>query len=379
MRFTAPIAFAAVVFAASCGRETAETPAEPEASEVERPSGPVEALLSDDLPGLAAPAAGIAFWEHPSLPYNSLMIVSNENGVVSYNMDDGVEVGRVDGFNARGAAVSYLGFGARAAGFLAFFDEADSLFRFYGIDNASRAFLPLNNGPSIRGAVRDFCMGRARSALTPTLFVVQNARIRLFNLTGDAEGVTVDGEAAIDTPDNLVSCAVDSDGAVLLAADDGAIYRLMGENAFAAPFARTEAETPGDLAIVAALSGEEGESVSRRILLLDEADGAVHVADAENGTALGVVNFVGTDRMQSAEAATVMGASSSNLGSLYRDGILAFGAAGAEGPIVRITPASSLYNALSLSAGGGVSARGETEDGERELQISIPDFSTQPE
>jgi hypothetical protein len=379
MRIAAPLALAAFMLVVACGSETTDKAAAPDEIEVKQPTGPVEALLSDDLPGLSAPSTGVAFWEHPSLPFNSLLIVSSENGVVSYNMDDGVEVGRIDGFNAQGAAVSYVGLGARAPGFVAFFDEADSLFRFYGIDNASRAFLPLNTGPSIRGAVRGFCMGRARSALTPTLFVVQNARLRLFNLTGDADGVTASGEAAIDAPDNLVSCTVDSDGVVLIADDQGAIYRLIGDNAFTAPFAQTEAETPGDLVIISSLSGEEGESISRRILLLDEADGAVHVVDAETGNALGVVQFAGTDRMQNAEPANVMGASSANLGSLYRDGILAFGAVGAEGPIVRITPASSLYNALSLSAGGAVGARGETQDGERELQISIPEFSVQPE
>lgn len=357
---------------AACERK-AETP-EPEEPAVER----VDALLSDDLPDLAAPATGVAFWEHPTLSFNSLLIVANENGVVSYNMENGEEVARIDGFNAQGAAVSYLGNGAQAAGFLSSFDEAEGLFRFYGVDNASRAFLPLNDGPAIRGAVRGFCMGRAQDADAPTLFVIQNARIQLFNLEANADGVTVAGEASVDAPDNLVSCAVAHDGVVILAADDGDIYRLAEENAFSAPFAEAGAKTPGDIAVIASAAGEDA-SAGGQILLLDESDGAVHVFDRASGRPLGIVDFAGTDVMPAAESATVMNASSANLGALYRDGVIAFGVVSEEGPAVRLAPKSSLLNALALPVGDPVSPRGAASESDGDLLISPPEIEDQPE
>ncbi len=376
MRFAA-LACSGLFLLAACEQRQPAEPASPPAPEQQTP---VEALLSDELPGLSAPATGVAFWEHPSLPYNGLLIVANQNGLVSYNMDDGNEVSRIDGFNAHGAAVSYLGFGAQAAGFLAFFDEADSIFRFYGIDNASRAFLPLSDGPAIRGAVRGFCLGRAQTADAPTLFVVQNAKVQLFNLAADADGVAVAGEASVDTPDDLVSCTVGHDGVLVLVASDGALYRLEGENAFATAFATTEAQTAGDIDLIASTIGEgDDSSLSGQLLLLDTTDGAVHVIDSESGANIGVVNFAGTANMPGASPATVMAASSANLGSLYRSGILGFGAVSEEGPVVRITPTSSVLNALSLDVGNPVSSRGgapATDDG---LIITVPDFGAQPD
>lgn len=365
---------AALVMLAACERKTETQDTAP--ASIER----VEALLSDELPGLSAPATGVAFWEHPTLSFNSLLFVANENGVVSYDMENGTEVSRVDGFDARGAEVSYFGFGAAAAGFLAFFDEADSLFRFYGVDNASRAFLPLDPGPEIRGVVRDFCMGRALDGRTPILFVVQKGRIQFFGLEGAAEGVAVTEQGEINTPDNMMTCATDRNGELILAADDGALYRLNSNDAFQTPIGTANTQSVRDLAIIRT-NIPEAEAVSLReiILVLDGEDGALHVLDASEGRALGVVDFNGTEEMPAAGPAAIMNVSSANLGALYRDGVIAMGAEGDEGPVIRIAPASSLLNALSLPLGEPVSPRGATPEADDGLNFSVPALSNQPE
>ncbi|WP_425408950.1 hypothetical protein [Hyphococcus sp.] len=365
----------ALIAITACERETA-APEEPETQPAER----VEALFSDELPGLTSPASGVAFWEHPTLSFNSLLIVANEDGVVSYTMENGTETGRIDGFSPQGAAVGYLGFGAQAAGFLTFFDAADSLFRFYGVDNATRNFLPLNDGPAIRGAVRGFCLGRAITSEAPALFVVQNARVQIFNLAADLQGVRIDGESAIETPDNIVSCAVDHEGVLLLGADDGKIYRVAGEDAFATPFAEAAAGAAGEISIISTASSESAASPGGLLLLLDTADGALHVFSSEDGGARGVVDLSGTSDMPDAEPATAMGAVSANLGGVYRDGAIAFSVDGDEGPVVRIAPVNSIFNALSLPVTGPLTPRGdnvvEEQDG---LMIPAPEIGDQPE
>ncbi|MEZ5894255.1 MAG: hypothetical protein R3C58_14065 [Parvularculaceae bacterium] len=207
------LAFCAVALVAACGKKESK-PAEP-------PAAAAEAPVSDELPGLAAPATGIAFWDHPALPFNGMMLVAGEKGVAAYNMEDGNPAGVIDGFNAKGVAVSYFGVGAQAAGFVAFLDADANTFRFYGIDNASRAFLPLKGDIAIRGAVRDFCLGRAEGAPAPALFAVEKGAARVFNLLPAQGGLSVASEKTLDAPDDAVSCAVARDGTLLVAGANG--------------------------------------------------------------------------------------------------------------------------------------------------------------
>lgn len=370
MRLTALI-IAGFVALAACERPTQDV--EPAAPAINA----VSTTVSDELPGLTAPATGIAFWEHPTLTFNGVMIVATGEGVVSYNMEDGNEVSRIDGIAAAGAAVGYAGFGPAAAGFLAFFDEADSLFRFYGVDNASRAFLPLQDGPAIRGAVRGFCLGRSPGAAAPVLFVVQNAKVQFFNLAAGAEGIGVESEGVIDTPDNMASCAVDPGGVLLLGADDGAIYRLDGPDAFQAPFAKASIAKAGEMALLqSAAPDNDSTQASAQILFFDESDGALHVFNAADGATLGVVSIDGTDQLPGVSAADVFAATPGNLGGLYRDGVAAFGVSDApDGPVIRLAPVGGIANALSLEIGDPVSLRGRAPEAD-DTGLIIPDIAT---
>lgn len=333
---------------------------------------------SDELPGLPAPATGIAFWDHPSLSFNGVMIVASENGVVSYNMEDGNEVSRIDGFNADGVATGYLGFGARAAGFIAFLDATESAFRFYGVDNESRAFLPLDGGPAIRGAVRGFCLGRAKTMAAPSLYVIQKDQIQVFNLAASPGGVALDTEAVIPVPDDLTSCAVDVDGVLVVAAEDGDIFKLTGPDAFSKAFASARAGEPGDLVILRAADEAGDPSADGQIVLFDLETGALHVFDRMSGNALGVVSIDATDVLPGVDRADVFAATAGNLGGLYRDGVAAFGVGDTEGgPVIRLAPVSGVRNALSLPAGAPVSPRGRAPEVE-DSGLIIPEI-TRPE
>lgn len=336
------------------------------------PVEPAAVTESDVLPGLTAPASGVAFWTHPNVAFNSLMIVANKDGLVSYNIEDGNEVSRMPDINAKGVEVSYIGFGSLAAGVVATFDESADAFRFYGIDNSSRAFLPLEGGPAIRGNVRGFCLGRASTSANPSLFVVQKSAIAVYNLSLDdigaeAPGLAVSEAATIETPDDIAHCAVDMDGVLLLATNDGTIYRLAGEDSFDAPFARSAAAEPAGLIVLPATAPEgAAQSVSGWIALLDAADGTVHLFDREDGNLAGAVAIVAneaaaTDDEESAAPApaSVIGASGANLGGLYRNGAIALGAGGEE-PAIRLMPLNGVQNALDLPASEPFDPRGET-------------------
>jgi hypothetical protein len=81
--------------------------------------------------------------------------------------------------------------------------------------------------------------------------------------------------------------------------------------------------------------------------------------DTESGESLGAVKIVATDDLPGVDGAEAFDVTGGNLGGLYRNGVAAFGVAnGAEGPVIRIAPTSSLKNALQLSFGDPVSPRG---------------------
>ena len=355
--------------------------AEESADHAPAPAPRVEIPVSDELPGLAAPATGIAFWEHPALSFNSMMIVANAEGAVAYNIEDGTEVARIDGVDASGAAVTYVGRGDQAAGVLALHDRAENAFRFYGVDNASRALPPIEGGPETGSAIRGFCFGRAETRDAPTLFVLRSGAISIFNFEAAPDGLALVNELEIDAVGNLAACAVNRDGVLIAATDDGVIYRIDGPNAYADPLAETSISETGGLALLyARLEGEDGAaSVSGQILLFDEADGAIHVFDSDDGTALGVAAASATAQIDGVSSGSTMAATGANLGALYRNGVIAIGTE-TEGDAtataaVRLIPYNGLMNALSLPESAPVSPRGANAAEEEDNTLIRTEFT----
>ena len=342
-------AAASILFIAACG-EQASAPASPEVS---RQLEAVGVNASDAIADLAAAPTGIDFWTHPNVAFNSLIITASADGLTSYNVEDGAEVSSVPGLALDGVAVSYIGFGPVAAGVAVTFDESESAFRFYGIDNVSRLFLPLPGGPAIRGALRGFCMGRAVASPDPTLFVVQRGELSVYNVSpamnGDDAGITIAGETRLTLPESITTCAVGADGIVYVAADNGEIFRIDGDNAFAAPFAISSSGAPADMEFLGAGSEDSAPSVSGQIAVLDGESGIVEFFDAGDGHALGAVRVTATFDIDAVATATAMGASGANLGGLYRDGAIAL-SVGDETPALRLIPTSGVANALALTA-----------------------------
>jgi len=360
------IVFLPLIVLAACERISGGAP---DALEPVEPATPVDVIASDELP-LGGPATGLDFWIHPNVAFNSLMIVASAEGLASYNIEDGEGVGRIDDIAAQGAVVSYFGFGPLAAGVIAAFDANSNGFRFYGVDNASRAFLPLAGGPLMASEMRGFCFGRALTAPAPSLFVIEPSGVRTFNLAlGDdasAPGFAVEGQAFVETPENIRACAVETDGVLLLANDRGDIYRLEGEDAFAAPL---RANGASDVAGLALLAAAEGGAIA----LLDGSDGVVQLFNRKTGERLGAMRHTtrdaafadASDADENGKAnapapppATVLGGSGANLGALYRNGVIALGLAKGGEPLVRMIPVIGVQNALSLTPGTPVNPRG---------------------
>jgi len=357
MRTTA-LLLAGMLALAACGRK-ADAPA-PE------PIAPIGVAASDET-SLAAPAGGLAFWMHPNIAFNSLLIAASADGLAAYNIEDGAAVSSVPGVNVSGVAVSYLGFGPTATGVVAAFQPDAGGFAFYRIDNGARNFAPLAGEAlasklDIGGAVRGFCFGRGDGVETPSLYVVQRGKILVFNFEAQDNGFAPADAITLDAPDDLAACAIDSDGVLLTVNTDGAIFRLAGEDSFKTPFAAAPIGEVGGLAVIAADApeggGPEGEEPAAygQIALMDKTTGAVHLFDRTDSRALGAVAIQATDEIEGVAAAGAMGATGANLGGLYRNGLIALSVDGAAA--VRFIPLNGVANALAFPVGAPVNPRG---------------------
>lgn len=366
----AALACSCLFVLAACGQEAEAPPANVEAPE------PVNVPAADQLTGLAAPATGIAFWTHPNVAFNSLMIIAGAEGVASYNIEDGGEVSTLPGVNAQGAAVSYLGYGPRARGLFATYDADASALKIHEIDNITRAFKPVDGDIPVRGALRGFCFGRAADAEAPTLVVLQRGELTRYIFRLENATLTASAGVTETAPNDIVSCAIDGeDGAVFVARENGAIHRIpaSGEGAL---FASAATGAPGDLTVLLETqTSEDGaSSVNGQVALLDRASGVIHAFDRRNGEAIGAVRISESFEIPAANAADAMGAISANLGALYRNGALALGLTDEDGAgAVRLIPVNGVLNALALSEGTPPSPRGAAPEVEENgLSISAP-------
>ena len=362
------VSFAALSFLAlaACG-DRQETPQSQETPQAE----PKTVLPTDDLSGFTSPATGLAFWVHPNVSFNSLLIVAGEAGVASYNIENGDEVSRAAGRNLRGAEVSYFGFGPQAAGFAAAYDTEENAMAFFGIDNNTRAFSPLLADETFVGAMRAFCMGRASSSASPSLFIIQREKIRVLNLESRLDGIGVESEANIPAPDDLIDCAVDQNGVLIVLDEDGDVFRLDSAQSFNAPFAVTGVRN-GRLEIAAKkASTDDPDTDTGHMVVLDPVNGQLHLFALADGHAQGSLFVAATDEIEAVEAASVVTVTGGNLGAVYRNGAIALGVEGETSSSVRIVPFNGAINALTIESGEPANPRGEIAEPE-DNGISIP-------
>ncbi|MEM9494632.1 MAG: hypothetical protein AAGA09_01415 [Pseudomonadota bacterium] len=375
---------ALMLAAAACGRDGAETPDETASDDPEPVC--VEAMASDTLDTLTAPPTGVGFWVHPTLAFNSLLIVAGADGVVGYNIEDGTEAARFGGAHARGLGVSYIGRGPDARGVLAIYDEDASAVRLIAVDNISRAFTGIDGAIALRGNVRGICFGRAADDETPSLHVIQKGKLTRYDISEAQGTITADQSIGVSIDDSVSACAVDPvDGRVFLAGND-TIFRLeddsvsrfskapsSGDNASAAPMAMLTWRTADGEA-----NGDEGNEGAARgaLALFDNEAGVMRLLDRESGRTVGVVAIDGTDQLDGVSSASALGAASANLGGLYRNGALAFATAG-DPASLRLAPMSSFFNALSWPLGDAFNPRGDLPETEDDALAINPVFSPQ--
>ncbi len=344
-----------VALAAACARED-DAPAEIIVSEV---------TASDELGGFTDPVTGAAFWTHPSLAFNSLMLIATESGLASYNIEDGNRIDRIEDASPSGLSVSYMGAGAAAKGVVVYFDRAQSAFALHTIDNIDRSFIPVAFEIAAPSDVNGYCLGPKGSDAGLALRIITSTGLETFELTLDGPKAIAAKTGAVASSEALVDCEVDAlDGAAFAVTRSGKIYRYTENEEAAAPFAIAGADAVTQIGVaLGGLTTDEGEAADSdngaccgQIALLDSETGQVHLFDRDDGHALGIATISASFDVESVASASVMGVGYGNFGGAYRNGVLAL-ATTDDKPVIRLAPWTGVLNAVNQPVGTAANPR----------------------
>ncbi len=380
---------------AACSEEETPPPTEEPATPTSVATPDIDAadvIASDELGGFEGPVAGVAFWNHPRLPFQGLLLVAADNKLTAYNIEDGVAVSALDGFETTGLALDYQGVGATARAIGAGFDVSENQFRFFSVADDTRQ---LQIRPSLMVApsvVDGFCLGRTEDSDTLSLHVLSGDAIVSHALAVADAGVSVSQSSRRDGPEAFAACAVDSlDGAVFAVGASGDIYRYTNDTAQPpAPFASTGARQPAAAAVIfnGLVEGGSTDDCCGQIAVLDGDTGVVSVVDRDDGHALGRIAIAASYDVEAVTSASAMGLGAGNFGGAYRNGVLAIATGdtgdGSRTDVLRLAPWSGVLNALQQPVSQTSAARdlapqsgGETANSDA-LTDALPPLDLEP-
>lgn len=363
MRLIAALAFT-VVFAA-CERAKPPAPAEPAA-----PVDIREVAAADAYGAAGDKVNAVAFWSHPSVNFQGLVIASGPAGLRGFDIESGSLVASAgDAGATEGVGVIYVGpkpaqgyaIAAAGAGYVA-----------RSIDNETRAFAPvaIEMGAPRAGA---FCIGR------------RGGGHAVYEIIGDGvaarELVVGEGQISLGDPrsfasvKDVASCQVDDrDGAVVTIGNDGAIRRIEPDAGESFGLALIDGMIADGSAILMSSGVADENTHGGAVAVLDGKSALIRVVDLADGHALGTVRVKSTFDLEAVASASAIASGSGNYGNVYRDGILAVVAN--DGAPIRLVPWNGVLAALQVPLGENVDPRDPSpapeDDGVIDIELVKP-------
>ncbi len=326
----------------------------------------------------------IAFWSHPTLAFNSLVIAAANDGLHALTVENGA---RVDGWPSAGGvsiAISYLGDGAAARGVALVAGDAGEV-GVFEIDNAARTPTPAAIDGSPMSGARAVCLGPAfvdgagaPSAALAGYVVAERGLIKIDIAAADGRLSAAVSDEAIDLIDDqpIVDCVVDPwSGALFTLAENGAVRRRIGGVSTRLFQTKSSAR-----ALDLALKRDDDKDIPTPtlVVLSDEAAVSLYAAD---GQLIGETQLTASFDYPGVRRAAALGVGSGNYGGVYRDGALALAAVDPEGdsPPVRMAPWSGVIDSLDAPHGGLADPRAQRPNEEAPNTSDIsPPTDTQP-
>jgi hypothetical protein len=356
---------AALAALAACERKS-------EALKPEQPAKPAETIrevaAADGFGDPGETVNDVAFWSHPTVAFQSLVIAATPDALRSFNVETREPIGAAtDAAGLTSIEMIYaLEAGATTkTGYV--IGAANGRYIVRRIDEGTRAFdtiLVDQTAPAAGG----FCAGRVADGLAIFEFGDESLARRSFAFNGMR--AAVGDPAPLASSGGLIACMVDERAnAVITVARDGAIRRIEATTGEAFGIALPQDATP-DSAGAAFSRTAEGVD-GGQVAALDGETGVIRLFDLSDGHALGAVRVKATFDLDAIAKATSIAVGSANYGNVYRDGALAVVTADAEGAPIRLVPWNGVLGALDVALGEGFNPRGSHAEAEEEDNLSI--------
>lgn len=356
------VAILAALALAAC--ERAESPGPEPAA----PVADIREVAAADAYGEAGERVNaVAFWSHPTVNFQGLVISSTEVGLKAYDIESGAlvaaslntgETGGVSVIYEGAAPSTSYAIAAAGAGYVA-----------RAIDNKTRSFEPVDVEMAAprTGA---FCVGRRGDAFA--VYEVGDAGIALREMTVGEAHISIGDPRPFATGNSIASCHVDDrDGAIITVGKDGAIRRIDPETGESFGLALIEGMMADGSALLLSTGVADGPKQGGAVVVLDGESGLFRVVDLADGQALGMARVKSTFDLEAVASAKAIAIGSGNYGGVYRDGILAVVADVEDAAPIRLVPWNGVLAALQLPLGENVDPRNPSPKAEDESVIDI--------
>jgi streptogramin lyase len=361
MRNTA--ALAALALLAACDGKPDELIPAPE---VAAPSV-VEVAAADSYGEPGATVADVAFWSHPSIAFESLLLAATAGQVTAYRIETGEAAFEVPG-GADDIEIFYAGDGAGAQGYL--LSAGGGAYRLYAISQDGEGASPMTIAGAF-AAPSVFCVG---GGAEPVLYEAAGDNLAARSIAIVANGAELGPSRPLADIPGAIGCAVDPlTDEIITVSGDGAIRRVDVKTGAVFGLALPLDVAPAAAGLAAGRS-ETGEAQGQ-VALVDAGSGVIRLFDAKDGHALGAVRVKATFDLAAVETASRIAVGSANYGGVYRDGALAV-VAGGDGAPIRLVPWNGVMGALSLPVAVAIDPRSPggppAEDGVISIEVIEP-------
>jgi len=301
--------------------------------------------------GYGAPGekvSAVAFWSHPSVNFQGMLLASTNTGLKAFNIETGDVVATGDGPAAALLAVAYSGTGRAAQGYAV--TESGGAYQVYAIGNEAPSLTPLPANNSAAGAA-SFCVSGTE------LYEAGHDQLAVRDISLTAQSATISDARTLASVSGIVACHVDDrSGDVITVSKDGAIKRITPSTGEAFGLTLVDGlKADASALFLTTTTAPEGEP-GGAIAVLDGKNAVIRLFDLVDGHALGAVRIKATFDLDAIISARTISAGYANYGGVYRDGALAVVTEG-DGAPIRLAPWNGVLAALSLPLGETVNPR----------------------
>lgn len=321
-----------------------------------------EVAAADGYGDASDRVSAVAFWSHPSVNFQGLILAATDKGLKAFNIETGDQVAVSEGPAAAALAVAYSGTGPAAQGYAV--TQTGGAYHVYAIGNDAPSLTPLmTSNPAASSAA--FCVSGT------TLYEAGDNKLTARDLSLTDETAAIGAARPVASVDGVVACHVDDrSGDVITISKDGAIKRLTPSRGESFGLTLVDGLKADASALFLTTTPEPENGAGGAIAVLDGQNAIIRLFDLADGHALGAVRIKATFDLDEIISAQTISAGYANYGGVYRDGALAVVTAGAGAP-VRLVPWNGVLAALSLPSGETVNPRDPHPAGKDEGVLSI--------